>query len=478
MTILLKIVPVLLLATTVLSATVPKTRSIVKAPQNDALVAGPQVVFECEASGTSSRVQWTEFTTSTSGAPISDNADVLPGHPNAARYSIQQPTETTFNLAIEPTVLADGGTYRCSDISDSSTATYAQLVVLDALPNCTTNIPDSGYVREDVYYTIECIVYFKGNAPPHAFWSAPPDVAYGQATTTTNSSVWSGINVNMTRYSSGYTYSVLVNFTEQGFILPNSATNIPTWNYTYSTPELYVQWAPKKMYIVPEQSSYEIGQTIECHADANPSASYFLQNLDTLEFYQGFVLNITESMVGTWRMRCNAANNITGTTYTNDFFFQLVVNPKTTPTTPTTPTTTTTAPAEAECDDLTGRWTAYVPHKVDMCLEVNNTNYGRLLGIVRNATDPYFIEVRGRVAPYQYNQVGFTGVWPLDIGTLTFVGTCKKCYGTENLQINAVGRKVGDNTACAEFGQIYYFSSYLFSRTGPPCRMLNGKLVL
>jgi hypothetical protein len=45
-------------------------------------------------------------------------------------------------------------------------------------------------------------------------------------------------------------------------------------------------------------------------------------------------------------------------------------------------------PAEADCDDLTGRWTAYTPHHVDMCLEVNHTNYGRMVGLLRNETDP------------------------------------------------------------------------------------------
>jgi hypothetical protein len=57
-----------------------------------------------------------------------------------------------------------------------------------------------------------------------------------------------------------------------------------------------------------------------------------------------------------------------------------------------------------------------------MCLELNNTN-GRIVGIFRNATDPYFVEIRGRVAPYAYNQIGFTGVFPVNIGTLAFQGT-------------------------------------------------------
>jgi len=95
---------------------------------------------------------------------------------------------------------------------------------------------------------------------------------------------------------------------------------------------------------------------------------------------------------------------------------------------PTTPTTTEPPPPEAPCDDLTGRWTATSPTLVDMCLEIDNSRNGRIIGLFRNASDPYFIEIRGRVAPYAFNQVGFTGVWPVNIGTLAFGGEYSDRY--------------------------------------------------
>jgi len=63
-----------------------------------------------------------------------------------------------------------------------------------------------------------------------------------------------------------------------------------------------------------------------------------------------------------------------------------------------------------------------------MCLEINNANNGRIIGLFRNASDPYFIDIRGRVAPYRFNQVGFTGIWPVNIGTLSFEG--KRSYNS------------------------------------------------
>jgi len=470
------VVVVCLAASIAQSADVPVQRSIVTGPLNDALEAGPGIVLNCEASGPNERVQWFEFTQSATGNQISENDFLLPGNPNVDRYTIDHPADsTTYNLGINPTVLSDGGQYECLDISDSGVPGYAEIILLDGPPVCTTNIPDDGYVREDQYYTIECTVGYRGNVAPKMTWSGPDPDEWGpwvQTTTTTNTSVFTGVAMNMSRFFSGFTFSLLANFTEEGFnTSPHSATNVPTWNFTYSTAQLYVQWAPQRMYRAPEQDTYEPGEFIECFSDSNPSAKYSWRNLETLQFYVGARLDLTEEWIGTWRMQCNAENVIDDVTYTNDYFFLLVVNPRTTTPLPTTPTTTEPPPAEAPCDDLTGRWTATYPSFVDMCLEINNAN-GRIIGLFRNATDPYFVEVRGRVAPNKFNQIGFTGVWPVNIGTLSFGGICRKCFGTEVLQITGVGRKVTDNPSCDNAGPIYNFADYAFARTGPPCRGL------
>lgn len=442
---------------------------------NEAVEYGSEVVLNCEASGPSERVQWTEFITNVNGAPISDNNLLLPGHPNYARYTLDHPDGSSiYNLGINPTTLTDGGTYRCYDISDSSSPAYAQLVMLDGLPNCTTNIPESGLVLEDQYYTIECIIGYRGNAAPVMTWTGPDRglADWIEATTTTSVSVWSGVAMTITRFFNPYSFSLLTNFTETGFLLPNSATNVPTWNNTFSTATLDVKWAPKNLYRTPEQDMYEIGDVIECLADANPSATYYWQNLDTLELYDDSRLLVTDRLVGSQRMRCHAENTIGEVLYTNDYFFNLTVNPRTTTPEPTTPTTTTPPLPQSECDDLTGRWTSTVPSYADLCIEINNANHGRIVGLFRNASDPYFIEIRGRVAPNQFNQVGFTGVWPVNIGTLAFNGICQKCFGTEILQITGISRKVTDNPSCTDLGAAYNFPNYSFKRTGPPCRAL------
>jgi hypothetical protein len=82
------------------------------------------------------------------------------------------------------------------------------------------------------------------------------------------------------------------------------------------------------MYRVPEQDTYEIGDRIECWSDANPSAAYYWQNLDTLERWDGQILTATEELVGSSRMRCHAENIIDRVLYANDYFFNFTVNRK------------------------------------------------------------------------------------------------------------------------------------------------------
>jgi len=469
------LVAVCCIAIASVQSSAPTQKSITSGPANAAFIYGEDHTLNCEASSPEARVLWTEFTVDQNGRQISDGDYVFQGHPESARYTIIHPNgSSVYDLAIESTVLADGGTYQCADVIDVSVPANADIITLDGFPNCTTNIPQNGRVREDVYYTIECIIGYKGTVAPTMTWSGPdPETTsnWNQATTVTSTSVWSGINMNMSRYFDAQTFSLLTNFTQSGFNKENFASNVPDWNSTFSTEQLYVEWTPQRMYIVPEKISYEIDDTVECLADSNPSSEYYWRFLDTQEVINGPILTATEALAGsTWRMQCRATNVINGIEYVNDFFFDFIVNERTTTPTTTPPTTTTPPPAEAPCDDLTGRWTATSPWLIDMCIEVDNNRNGRVIGLVRNSTDPYFIEVRGRVSPNKYDQIGMAGTWPVNIGTMAFNGICNKCYGVEKLQMTAIARKPLDNPTCEDQGPVYSYADYAFSRTGPPCR--------
>jgi len=448
-------------------------RNIILGPQNTAVdLSQPDVTteLECEASDPRpiTRVAWNEYITNTNGAPISDNEVTLSGHPNSARYSINWDGNAVYNLVINPTLLEDGGTYRCIDINDASNPMYAQVITIEGEPNCTTNIPVTGLVMEFQYYTYECIIGYRGNVAPTMTWTGPEGFSW--TTSSTSTTVWAGLAVNITRFMASETFDLKINFTADGFQQDGYASNVPTWNLTVSTPPLAVRWGPKNMYYVPEQETYEIGTELQCFADSNPQSNYFWQDMSTNERWDGNQLYVSDNMIGTRAVWCHSQNIIGNNVYSADIFFNLTVNPRTTTPVPTTTPTTTQPPAEADCDDLSGRWMATTPHKIEMCLDVDNAKFGRISGLLRNETDPYFIDIRGRAAPYNTRQFGMTGIWPFNLEVISFVGTCSKCFGEEILWVNAVARTTSDNADCSDAGEAINSVMYQFARIGPPCR--------
>jgi len=86
-------------------------------PENTfVLDTAPRVTLTCGvvADSVGHRVQWTEFTTGT-GRVISDSTFILPGHPEALRYSIIHDDDFGYDLQISPVFMSDGGTYLCDD---------------------------------------------------------------------------------------------------------------------------------------------------------------------------------------------------------------------------------------------------------------------------------------------------------------------------------------------------------------------------
>jgi hypothetical protein len=79
---------------------------------------------------------------------------------------------------------------------------------------------------------------------------------------------------------------------------------------------------------VPVQDTYEIGTQIECHADANPAANFFWQNMATNERWEDYRLYTYDNMIGSQQVWCHAQNIIGHNVYSADLFFNLTVNRK------------------------------------------------------------------------------------------------------------------------------------------------------
>jgi hypothetical protein len=432
---------------------------------NVALIVGPSVRFDCTMTSDIPKIQWYEYVTSPPNPIlISDGSTLLPGHPNYLRYSLNY-TSTHSNLTLLSTVKADGGEYGCTE-GTSIGAMYADLVTIDGPPVCTSALPVNGIVLEGIHYTIECTLNFKAKEGIHPLmtWTGPGN--FNQLYSKFNGSVLSGVGFNISKNMDFKYFSMLINFTQEGFGgPPGYATNIPTFTYTWDSQILYVQYGPQNVSYSPVQSSYEIGQTLRCNADAVPLPTFKWTNLNTLVDYNSQTLVLTSDMVGALSLRCQVVNSVSSA----NLLINITVNPITTTPPLTTPTTTTPVPAVSNCPDLTGRWehTRSATSKAVICISVNVTQNGYVYGLLMNDTerDTYYMEIMGRTRSNIYDETGFIGIWPPPTpGISAFAVECHRCFGVETMLLNALSRSSTDNEFCGSGGQLLDSPQYDFHR--------------
>lgn len=446
-------------------------------PENVAVYAGDTVVLRCVTDGVvGANIRWYEYATTSSGSMISDGNVTLSGHPNYARYSLIIPDSRTISLQISNTVVEDAGYYQCVDSNaapPSITNLGAQLVIIEALPNCTSTIPSDGYVIEGQYYSAECTVRFRASAnsgiAPLLSWTGPSP--YNSAYTAGNVSAWGGVGFTVSRTMDGQNFQCKHNFTTTGFVAPDSAGNAPTWTYTFPFNQMFVYWAPTNMTAYPLLASYDIGATITCWADAYPPPSYQWQSLRTSEFWYTQSFTTREDMVGYQLMRCTARNSMQGFDYTRDFFLDVYVSAPTTTAEPTTTASTTPVPAVSDCPDLTGRWEAVNPNS-SLCLVVDHENDAQLIGLLRNGSDTFWLQISGRTREEKYDESGWSVIWPsTSIGVTSYAAECHRCYGVEYLLANGISRTTKDSVFCASGNDVNKTPTYNYTRvpTSWPC---------
>jgi hypothetical protein len=459
---------IVLFSPAVLGSAIPSLRGLEFGPENVAVYAGETTTLQCITDGVpSSNVRWYEFVLDSNGGLISDGGVILPSHPNADRYEIISPDSRTYSLRIRDINLNDAGLYQCIDSNaapPSIVTRAAQLVVIAARPNCTASYPADGFTIEQQYHTVECVVYYKASPgiAPFMSWTGPGP--YQSAILVTNTSVWSGLQFYINRDMAGQNWICKTNFTTAGFIAPDSAENAPTWTELSPSNQVFVYWGPGNVTAFPIQSSYEIGQTITCTADANPEATFIWQNIRTGEIIYGASFVTREDLVGYQLMRCTASNVLQGVTYNRDFFLDVYVNPPTTTPEPTTQSTTTEPPAWANCPDLTGRWEAVNPN-ASICITVDAADNGNLIGLYRNGSDTFWLQLTGKTRLGKYDESGFVVLWPsTSIGVTAFAVECYSCRGVDTLLVNGVSRTSKDSEFCASGGVVNDTPTYTFYR--------------
>lgn len=438
-----------------------------KLPMNMVAVVGTSVTISCAVEGPSTQhsVEWVEYAYNPNGNPISSN-EFVGNHPEAARYTIIHGDQYEYSLRIDPVVFADGGTYLCRDAQAPAIAKRQhsmELTIIDTAMNCTTTIIPSGSVLDGSYQTNDCLMTYKGGLVPNMTWSGP--LPYGQLYVANPSTVWSGMAFNVTRDMDTRAHTNTLSFT--GYFLPvdgDRADNVPADFQVVQGRQMFVYWGPTSMEASPLKIKYEVGDVLTCSCDSFPPATFFWQNLRTNQITAGPTVTIDEAWQGfNQSMRCEARNTIEGTVYSQNIFIPVDVNVVTTPTTTLPPTTTTPPPPEAPCTDLSGGWVSVNPTAASLCLRINTGMRGILTGLLKNGTDTYWVDIVGRTKEDGFDQVGFNGIWPAEIGVSSFIGECHRCFGMEALLVNVVSRSKGP--PCGNPGWIRYTNQYIFSRS-------------
>lgn len=139
---------------TALGSVIPEVdqRGLELGPDNVAVLVGETTTLNCMTDGVvNSNVRWIEYVTiSGTGSIITDGTNMVPGHPNAARYELIYDGDRTYALKISNINLDDAGYYECVD-SNAAPPSYirfgAQLVVLgnnSMLSFCVVYIQPTG----------------------------------------------------------------------------------------------------------------------------------------------------------------------------------------------------------------------------------------------------------------------------------------------------------------------------------------------
>jgi len=449
----------------------PGRHALSQPPLNEQAMIGDTVYLTCVATATPpvSRVLWYEFVSTGNGQVVSDNGNVLPSHPNAARYRIIQAELNEFILEITDVRMTDGGSYACADIQSGPPEVYsgqAELVVLQSHPNCSTLVPESGVVIEGQNYTSSCQLYYRGGLTPKMNWAGPEPFSLGEIITPAE--IFSGILFTIHRSMDTRAYRVTTNFTIPVNVPPGLAGNAPNYEFIHQFGQKFVYWSPRNLSIEPVKDTYDLGDVLMCHADSFPEAFYNMQNMDTLDFTNGPNITVTPNWLGrNSSVRCQAQNAIQGILYTENYFISVYVPGPTTPTTPTTTPTTTTPLPDGACTDLTGWWIsgavggfAYA----ELYLFVLGGDSGQVVGFMRNDTEQSWVEVVGRTRTTDYNFIGLTAIWPYEVGVTGLAAECHRCDGMEVIFTSGGWRSYSDSQICGDGGNPSPYTAYRFQK--------------
>jgi len=154
-------------------------------PENTVGFIGKTVKLNCR--GFTSKIEWI-FTATGSHSPITI-AQNCKLDKRAIDHHKLDTEANSCNLEIEHLTFALAGSYTCSDRSERSSVSTAQLVILEADPTCSPSTGNERSVAAGTDVILTCSVRYAGLYPPVMEWIDEFDTVHPDSTTATKEDV-------------------------------------------------------------------------------------------------------------------------------------------------------------------------------------------------------------------------------------------------------------------------------------------------
>ncbi|ELU10199.1 hypothetical protein CAPTEDRAFT_190690 [Capitella teleta] len=188
-------------------------------------------------------MSWYEYISNAAGQVICING--APSNPpNLEIYTFADPVEGVYNLGIK-LLSSSGGMYGCQQLAPITAYAYANVIVFEETPLCTSTVPQGdNAVEEGDEYSMTCSVSYLGDAgwAPKMEWKDDN----GVISDVIDNSEEGKLDVTVTRSAApdhhGFEYSARIHFVAYNGTLPDgTATNIlPSPKYTLLMPSLSI----------------------------------------------------------------------------------------------------------------------------------------------------------------------------------------------------------------------------------------------
>ncbi|ELT96076.1 hypothetical protein CAPTEDRAFT_214715 [Capitella teleta] len=276
-------------------------------------------------------MSWYEYISNAAGQVICING--APSNPpNLEIYTFADPVEGVYNLGIK-LLSSSGGMYGCQQLAPITAYAYANVIVFEETPLCTSTVPQGdNAVEEGDEYSMTCSVSYLGDAgwAPKMEWKDDN----GVISDVIDNSEEGKLDVTVTRSAApdhhGFEYSARIHFVAYNGTLPDgTATNIPSFTEIHTFDAIVVHYSPRDIEFTEEKAEYFPGEEIVCSANGNPQPDFTWRNLNTGLVIETNTLFIKYDMLCEQQSyECLATNVIKGTTHnvTRSLTFSVVIH--------------------------------------------------------------------------------------------------------------------------------------------------------